>query len=394
MAVLQGARQTGKTTLCTSPWIGTGRTYYNLDDLQTLEIARNDPRSLWESSPQVTLDEIQHAPELLAAVKLAVDQDRRPGRFILTGSANLLFMRQVSESLAGRAVYLKLPTLTWAEVERVPAGATIQALMTAERLEDAWSVVRDAVAHPRRPLHDAMLHGGYPEPALTFRDESRSLWCRGYLTSYLERDLREVAAVEDVISVRKMMQWIAANPGWLANVAGLAREIGISENTARRYLGHLETTFQILSVPPFFRNRGKRVVKARKIYWSDTGLGTYLAGIHDTATLAREQGRWLESWIAIHLAAWCDLQVPPVQLHHWRTSAGREVDFVLERGRTLLPIEVKSSRQILSRDLLGLESFLALHPEAPFGVVACQCDAPTQLRSNILALPIASLLLT
>ncbi len=396
VVVVHGARQTGKTTLCQTPEVGDGRRYLSLDDLDVLEAARKEPASLWAGADRVTLDEVQKCPELLSAIKLEVDRRPQPGRFLLTGSANLLLMKQVSESLAGRAAYLPLPPMLWSEIERRPHISTLTDVLESADAATAIKVVESRKVIPNRRLSAAIAAGGYPGAALLDNPNSHYRWFENYVQTYLERDLRDLSVLENLLEFRLLMRLVAARPGSLQNAAVLGREARLSAPTTRRYLAIMETTFQYLRIPAFSLNRGKQLVKSPKIYWSDTGLGRFLEGGGEFASPipGPSFGPWLEAWIAIHLQALTELILPRPRLYHWRTNHGVEVDFVLEWKRKLLPIEVKSARQVASSDLSGLETFLALHPEAPFGVVVCQREEPMLLRSNILALPVETLLLT
>ena len=394
VVVLHGARQTGKTTLATLPEVSGDRAYLTLDDFETRDLAQRDPDALFIGRGHVTLDEVQREPDLLIAVKRAVDAGRRPGRFLLTGSANLLLMRRVSESLAGRAVYFQLPGLTWAEVEGREFGRNL-AVLVRERSVEAVLCGLEPAPPPARPLSEAIMAGGYPVPSLSPDAGFRTRWFDGYMQTYLERDLREFSATGNLIDFRRLMQIAAGRNGALANMASLSRGAGLSPATARRYLGTLEVSFQLLRIPAYAVNRGKRLVKAPRLFWSDTGLAAHLAGIFDAGTLreGREWGAWLENWVCIHLLAFASLQTPRISLCHWRTAAGEEVDFVLESGRTPLPLEVKATARPRGDDARGLNAFLASYPEAPFGILACGCSEPHALSSRVLALPVADLLL-
>ena len=394
VVVLQGARQTGKTTIATLPEVAEERVYLTLDDLQTRELAQREPDALFLGRDRVTLDEVQREPDLLLAVKRAVDAGRRPGRFLLTGSANLLLMRRVSETLAGRAVYCQLPGLTWGEIEGREFGRNL-AVLLQERSPEAVLSNLETAPPPDRALHDAILAGGYPVPTLHSDQTFRTQWFDGYVQTYLERDLRDLSATESLVDFRRLMQITASQNGRLANAASLARDAGLSPATTRRYLGHLEVSFQVLRIPAYAVNRGKRLIKAPRLFWSDTGLAAHLAGIFDAQTLrqGREWGAWLENWVGVHLTAFASLHIPRLSLCHWRTAAGHEVDFVVESGRALLPIEVKATARPRRDDARGLDAFLDNYAEAPFGVLACNCAEPHALSSRVLAIPIADLLL-
>ena len=395
VVILHGAMQTGKTTLAQTPSIGQDRAYLTLDDLDALDLARRDPAALFLGRERITLDEVQRQPDLLLAIKADVDRRRTPGRFLLTGSANLLLMEKVAENLTGRAVYFHLPPLTWAEMERRGFGRVLDVLLERPSLEEVLTGLDGAPVNPSRPLPAAVFAGGYPVPSLSNDVSFRSRWFDGYVQTYLERDLRDLSATGHLIEFRRLMQMCAAHNGTLLNIASLANDAGLSPATARRYLNLLEISFQITRIPAYAVNRGKRLIKSPRMYWTDTGLAAHLAGIFSEETLARgrEWGTWLENWVGIHLMVYASLKSPRVSVFHWRTSNGHEVDFVVEAGKRLLPIEVKTTSQPSGKDLRGLDVFLDTYPDAPFGVVACQCERPAALSSRALALPITSLLL-
>jgi predicted AAA+ superfamily ATPase len=396
VVILQGARQTGKTTLAHTSPIGQNRTYLTLDDFEVMDIARRDPAALFIGRERITLDEVQRQPDLLLAIKVDVDQHRAPGRFLLTGSANLLLMEKIAESLAGRAVYCLLPPFTWAEIEQRPFGHTLDLLLQLTSLDAGIPHLESGAYKPRRPLPTAIFAGGYPVPTLSEDPAFRTQWFDGYVQTYLERDLRTLSATDNLLEFRRLMQMCAVHNGTVLNIASIAHDAGLSPATARRYINLLETSFQVVRIPAYAVNRGKRLTKAPKLFWTDTGLGAHLAGLFTEGTLlhSREWGHWLENWVGLHLMVYSDLHSPRPSLSHWRTSHGQEVDFVLEVGRRLLPIEVKATPRPSGRDLRGLHTFLDSYPEAPFGILACQCDAPVLLSSRILALPISHLLLS
>ena len=395
VVVVHGARQTGKTTLVQGSPICQGRTFLSLDDFDVRDVAQSDPTALFIGRDCITLDEIQRQPDLLLAIKADVDRQRQPGRFLLTGSANLLLMERVADTLAGRAVYFSLPPLTWAEVEERGYGRTLDILIEQETIDQVGRALPASVPEPNRPLQEAVRAGGYPVPALAADAGFRARWFDGYVQTYLERDLRQLSAIDQLMEFRRLMQLCALQNGRLLNTASLAADAGLAAATARRYLNLLEISFQVTRVPAYAVNRGKRLVKAPKLLWTDTGLAAHLAGLADSDSLVRgrEWGFWLENWVGNHLLVWAGLRVPRLNITHWRTSNGREVDFVIETGRRLIPVEVKATPRPSSRDLAGLNAFLDTYETASFGVVACPCPAPKVLSSRVIALPLNLLLL-
>lgn len=351
--ILMGARQTGKSTLVQAHPALTRHRYVTLDDLAFRELATSSPRDLVRLADQMTIDEVQRAPEVIIAVKQAIDEDRprQKGRFALTGSANLLLMRGVSESLAGRAGYVTMWPLTRRErLGRGTAGAWT-ALVEAPFVR--WrKIVADASAG-RASWRLEASRGGYPVPAHELDSaEDRFLWFDGYVSTYLERDLKDLAAVESLVDFQRFMRAVCSRVGNLANQTDIARDIGVSQPTIHRWLNLLETSFQLIRLEPYSVNRTKRLVKSPKLYWSDTGLALHLAG-------GEPSGAHLENLVLMDLVAWREGLVPRPEVLFWRASTGEEVDFVIElpRGGRLLAIEVKTTRRPGPRDAANLRTF-------------------------------------
>jgi len=394
IVALIGARQTGKTTLVRARQIGKNRAYRTLDEYDTLDIAKRDPAAFLQGARDITVDEVQRAPELFSAMKVEVDRDRRPGRFLCTGSANLLLMKQISESLAGRAVYLSIPPMTWAEIEGVKLAEVLGDALSARKPEELLRVITRA-PKARLSLADAVARGGYPVPCLSDDPSFRARWYDGYVATYLERDLRLLAAIDDLIGFRRLMQAAALRNGSPLNIAQLAQDSGIPPTTARRYISLLEISFQVWQLPAFTINRGKRLAKAPKLLWLDSGLAAHIAGFQDAQILAsgRSWGFWLESWVGHHLKTWASMKAPRPELSYWRTSDGREIDYVVESGQTLLPIEVKAGSRPTGADIRGLETFLDLYPKAHLGLLVCTCKEPIAISGRVVAIPIQDFLL-
>jgi predicted AAA+ superfamily ATPase len=392
VVVLHGARQTGKSTLALSATLAKNRMYKTLDDFDNLEMADQDPQRLLEGGELLTLDEIQRKPKILLAIKREVDRKRKAGRFLLTGSANILLMKEVSETLAGRAVYVHLPPMVHGEIESRPFGRNLDMLFRAKNSQEAAASFEGSAGGIDFP--EAVYSGGFPVPALLCTPDERSSWFDGYIQTYLERDLRNLSAIANLADFRRLMRFAALRNGGLLNQANLARDAGISSATAHRYLSLLDVTFQITKIPAFKRSRAKRLIKAPKLFWNDTGLAARLAGFASVKELesAPEWGAWLENFVFVHLKAFADLVSPPLVLSYWRTASGQEVDFILESPRRLLPIEVKATSHPGLDDARHIEAFLEDNPKAGIGVVACRCRRPKILAPSLLAVPIGMLL--
>jgi len=349
VVVVTGARQTGKTTLANT--LGPGRRYLSFDDLDVLEQAERDPESLLVELP-VTLDEVQRAPDVLLAVKRRVDKAREPGSVLLTGSANLALMHRVSESLAGRALYLDLPPFCPAEWRGDGVESTgIDALFKEEFSTADW---------PRGEIDWAnwVSLGGFPDVLKASNDTARDLWFAGYVQTYLERDLRQLSNVGSLVDFQRLMRLLAAQTARVLNQSNLARDVGLPQPTTHRYLNLLETGCLITRLQNYQRSAGKSTAKARKVMWRDTGLAAWLAGVHGRNVAERaDAGFWLEQVVFQTLQSWAALDVTR-RVHFWR-QGDAEIDFVLEQRGEIVGVEIKTTRRIGSDDLRGTRAFQA-----------------------------------
>jgi hypothetical protein len=382
VTVLTGARQTGKTTLTQA--LEPARTYFTLDDVGILDQAERNPDSLLSTRP-VILDEVQRAPQILLAVKRAVDTSRRAGDFILTGSANLLLMKQVAETLAGRAIYLDLPPFCPTEwQERKGALSPLDRLFAPDF---DWREWPDEPGDWTRWL----LRGGFP-PALEIASEAdRGLWFAAYVQTYLERDLRQLSAISSLPDFQRLMMLAAQRTGKLLNQADLARDAALSHPTAHRYLNLLETGCMITRLRPLATNPTAALVKAPKLLWTDCGLAAWLAGIRSSADVAArmDSGFWLEQTLFQTLETWRSLDPQQRKLHFWRSRSGHEVDFILEEAGKFVALEIKASSQVTASDATGIRAFredLKRKSSLVRGVVLHSGKA-RPLEEGILALP-------
>jgi hypothetical protein len=380
VVVITGARQVGKSTMLRAEFADYA--YLTLDDYAVLEQARLDPQSLWQDHDKVIIDEAQRLPELFLAIKLAVDQSERRKRFILSGSANLYLMEKVTESLAGRAVYVDLLPMTYGESHGITAPANFRTLW---QTDSPLSIA----ASPEDDLPTVMLRGFMP-PVMTLESPRAVLtWLDGYVKTYLERDLRELSQVESLIDFRRLMQCLALRTGNILNQADVAKDCGLSHATAHRYIKLLEVSNIISRVPAWYASRSKRLVKSPKVYFLDPSLSIFLSGYTDRDALvnSREVGGYFETMVYLHLRALCELMTPQAHAYYWRTSTRREVDFVLEHGRSILPIEVKLARRPTSADAANMLAFLDEHPQATHGVIVHGGDELFRLHSKVVAVP-------
>lgn len=381
VVVVTGARQTGKTTLVSELLPGR-RTYRTLDDLDVRALAERAPDELTERPGRLVLDEVQRVPELLLAVKRAVDRDRRSGRYILTGSANLLLMRRVSESLAGRAGYLTLWPMT--RRERLGRGAAGSWSGLYDHHCEVWPDILMAEDTEPADWREAASRGGYPVPAVVQPDPAdRAIWFDGYVRTYLERDLQDLSAIDSLVDFRRLMGAACHRLGQLVNQTELGRDVHLAQPTVRRWLNLLETSYQLVRLPAYAVNRSKRLIKTPKLYWSDTGLALWLAG------LARPNGAHLENLVLADLLAWRDgtvLNRP--ELFYWRTVNGEEVDLVVERASELIAIEVKATTRPRASDAAHLRTFRDEYGHAVRGCLLLHGGQETTwLGPRILAAP-------
>jgi predicted AAA+ superfamily ATPase len=382
VTVVTGARQTGKTTLVKS--LSPSRAYFTLDEVGVLDQAERHPDALLSSRP-VTLDEVQRTPPLLLAVKRAVDERRQAGDFLLTGSANLLLMGRVADTLAGRAIYLELPPFCPAEwQQRKDALSPLDRLFATDFDFREWPA--EAGDWPAW-----LLRGGFP-PALAFASDSdRALWFSAYVQTYLERDLRQLSAVSSLPDFQRVMALAAHRAGRLLNQADLARDAGLTHPTTHRYLKLLETGCLITRIRPFATNPSVALVKTPKLLWTDCGLAASLAGIKTPAeaTSRPDAGFWLEQTLFQTLQTWRALDPLQRRLHFWRDRPGHEVDFILEQSGKLVALEIKTGSTVTSSDAGGIRAFrdsLKKNQNLVRGVVLHAGQA-RPLDTGILALP-------
>lgn len=378
--VVTGARQTGKSTLVAERIPGPRR-YASLDDLDVLDAARRDPEALVGGSGAVTLDEVQREPGLLAAVKRAIDRARTPGRFLLTGSANLLLMRRISESLAGRASYLTLWPMTRREQRGGGRAGRWGELLAAR--DEEWPALLAADDAQPEDWRALARRGGFPTPALHMKSaKERAIWFDGYVRTYLERDLQDLAAISALPDFRRLMRAACLRLGQLVNQTELGRDVGLPQATVHRWLNLLETSYLLVRLPAYTVNRTKRLIKAPKLYWGDTGLALHLGGQEEPA------GAHLENLVLHDLLAWRDAQLERPEIGYWRTASGEEVDFVIEVGGMLLPIEVKASARPRLSDARHLRSFRQEYGKtARAGLVLHTGSTIGWLAPDVLAVP-------
>jgi uncharacterized protein len=384
VVVVMGARQTGKSTLVRSHPVFGKYPYVTLDNSDIREQAAADPAGLLARAPQLVIDEVQRDPDLILSLKEYIDNQprRTPGQFVLTGSANLLAMRKVRESLAGRASY----TTLWPMTRRERLGFGTAGLWDEYQTHpfSEWYAIANASPNPQDDWHTLVSMGGYPTPALDCGTAAaRAIWYQGYIDTYLDRDLQDLASIANRTDFRRLMRVAALRLGALVNKTEWGRDAGIPPTTVDRYLDLLETSYQLVRIAAYSVNRAKRLIKSPKCYWSDTGLAMYIAGE------VEPNGFHLENMVLCDLLAWRDSVAQRPSIMHWRTTAGDEVDFVIELpDQTLIAIECKGGTRPGHNDAAPLRSFIAEYGSKVRGALLLHGGTETyKLGDRILATP-------
>lgn len=387
VVMLNGARQTGKSTLAKSliseKHIGC---YVTLDDASVLAAARHDPTGFISGLGESTIiDEIQRAPELFLAIKADVDRNRKPGRYLLTGSANVLLLPRLSESLAGRMEIFTLWPLSQGEFGGV--RERFIDIMFAEQLTYSAPIAADT----EKTLIERSIKGGYPEAAARGSESRRRAWFGAYITTILQRDVRDIANIDGLTAMPRLLSMLATRSTSLLNYSELSRTTGLPQSTLKRYMALFETIFLIDHLPAWYSNLGKRLVKTSKLVMNDTGLLATLLGVN-SARLEDTPlcGALIENFVIMELnkqISWSDTK--PAMLHY-RTQAGQEVDVVLEdnAGR-IVGIEIKSSKSVGGQDFRGLQSLAEASGNSFLrGIVLYSGKENLSFGSNLIAMPV------
>ncbi len=389
VVLLNGARQTGKSTLARSVAEARAAPYLSLDDPTVLSLARSDPFALLSGQDGlVVIDEVQHAPELFPAIKRLVDVDPSPGRFLLTGSANIFLLPKLAESLAGRIEILPLYPFSQSELAASPANL-VDALFSGA----GWSL--EIWATSRSDVCLRIIAGGFPEVVGRAASERRNAWFRSYIAALLQRDVRDLANIDKLTDLPRLLSLLAARTGSLMNIAEISRAVGIPHTTLQRYLSLLEATFLFQPLPAWSANLGKRLVKSPKVHLLDTGLAVYLRGATDAGALGRspDLGPLLESFVVQELRKQIGWSRQAASLWHFRTATGGEVDLLLETpdGR-IAGVEIKSASSVTASDFKGLRMLSdAVGKRFVVGVVFYLGEQSMPFGAGLYALPVSVL---
>ena len=391
VVLLNGARQTGKTTLVQKVASELSLRYVTLDDATILSAAATDPQGFIRGLGQrAVIDEVQKAPSLFPAIKLEVDSDRQPGRFLLTGSANVLMLPRMSESLTGRLEIISLMPFSQGEL-RDKEEMFIE-LLFAPSIDPPFLAAKyeaDSV------LSELIVKGGFPEIQKRISEKRRQSWFSSYITTILQRDVRDLSNIDGIIDMPRLLSLLASRIGGLLNASELSRSAGIPTSTLKRYIALLEATFLYQPRPAWSVNLGKRIIKSPKIQMVDSGLVCHLAG-YDAGRLDEDatfRGHALECFVAAELQKQISWSKMNVSAYHYRTVTGQEVDVVLESSQgSLVAIEVKSSASVSKKDFRGIESFAeTVGKRFLRGVVLYAGNQAVPFGKSLYALPIFSL---
>lgn len=378
---VMGARQVGKSTLCREIAEARGFSMLTLDDNAVRRQAREDPLGLLDAAADrgAYIDEVQRAPELLLALKAVVDRDRRPGRYLLSGSNQPQLRGAVGDSLLGRTAYRTLRPLTLSEMrftEQLPGWSF---LFQDDETSMRHELDRRAELNGANDWRSAVTTGGFPTATQLPANQRRRL-LDDYIAVFTSRDVREVLHVESTERFESFLRLAAARTGQILNVSDMAKDLGAKVTTLRRWLDALLRSHLVELLPPYLRNTAQRIIKAPKLILVDSALALV------AAREVEPTGFHLETLIASDLLVWRD-HAPGRALYHWRTQSQQEVDFIAEEGGRLLPIEIKTSSSVATSDARHLRTFREHHPAAVRGMLLSTDPRIRSLAPGIIAAP-------
>ena len=351
--VISGPRQSGKTTLLKN-FVKTG-SFISLDDPNFRSLISENPLDYLDSLKKpVVIDELQYMPELAQFIKILIDRDRTPGNWYITGSQQFSVMRSISESLAGRAAILSLPTFTYSERK----------------------IQKDLIPF--------LLESSYPEPLL-YKSVNTDLWYSSYLQTYLERDVRSLMNIDNLRDFEQFIRLLASRTATQLNYSSFANDLGISVPTVKRWISILEASYIIYLLPPFYKNYGKRLIKAPKIYFLDPGLVNFLVGIKDETFLLNGPmaGAIFENAIISEMVKKEYAKGIKPEMYYWRSQSGKEIDLIMPVNGEITPFEIKLSSTIKPLFYKNLQYWLNLSGQNNNGYLLTNCSKKLPLPPNI-----------
>jgi predicted AAA+ superfamily ATPase len=391
--LITGARQVGKSTLSKAlikkTWAAS---YITFDDRAVLDAALRDPDGFIKSMPTpAIIDEVQRAPDVLLSIKRTIDHSRKTGQYLLTGSANILTLSKISETLAGRVAVHNLYPFSWTEILDLPLPTILKDLFECREVKDLIKkLFMPLKPDYQKKIEKRILIGGYPPAVLIDSDNTRREWFSSYCQTYLERDLLNIQSIENLPDFNRLLALAAFRTGRLLNLSDFSRETGLPFTTLRRYMNLLEVTYQVFRLHPYFANIGKRLVKMPKLYFSDTGMACHLTGADSISSLNAQGniGALAETWVAAELLKLLTVSGHNLRLYFWRTQAGQEVDFLIEKGREMVAVEVKWGQRIDNRDIANLKQCgQSLKSRLRLSVILYGGTEIVPLGHNVIAVP-------
>ncbi len=389
VTLIHGPRQSGKTTLVKNFGEIYGYSYHTFDDQETRLIAKKDPKGfISDCSPLTIIDEIQRVPELFLTLKQSVDINRKPGRFIVTGSANLILIPELADALVGRMELLRLHPLSQQELEQTKYTPFLEKLFKGEfKLEKCQRLGSN--------LRDRIVGGGYAPALARPANHIRSNWYHNYLDSIILRDVLNLSKIQSVEILPLLLTAVVNLTAQLFNVSALSQKLQMNRNTLSDYLTLIQHQFLIERLPPWHTNRMKRLIKTPKIHFGDTGLACSLIGANASGLQSNPNllGQLVESFVFQELRRQASASVERYQFYHFRDRDGIEVDMIIERGAfELVGIEVKSGATIFDSDFKGLRKIKSAHPDKfKFGAVLYDGETCASYGDNMFIIPIRKL---
>lgn len=391
--LINGPRQAGKSTLTQAPEIlKQGRHYLTFDQPSFVTAAKNDPEGFIAGLPEkVTLDEVQHVPEIFSCIKASIDRHRQPGRFLLTGSANVLFLPQLSDSLAGRIEILTLWPFSQGELQHKKEDF-IDPLFS-NKPHFLTQPISKKINHTA--LFEKILTGGYPPLITRTVPARRRAWFKSYLTTILQRDVRNFSDIADLNALPRLLAATAARSGGLLNFTDLGRSLMLPQTTVKRYFTLLEATFLVQLLRPWSTNLGQRIIQTPKPYLTDTGLLAHMLGLTTDRLMLDPSlaGSVMENFVFMELLKQATWSKQKPEFYFWRTASGQEVDLLLEdqNGR-LIGIEIKAGATLTAKDVRGLQTLSALAGKRWIrGIILYTGSEIIPFGKNLHAIPISYL---
>ncbi len=384
VVVITGMRQTGKSTFLKEQVELHGRKYITLDDFAQLAAAKENPDTFVESDIPLIIDEAQRCPELFIAIKRAVDRKRIPGQFILSGSANFLLMKNISESLAGRAVYFNMHPFNRRELNRQTAELPFIRRFFENQEIGSCNEIESI------PLEE-IARGGMPSVCLgDFKDSTH--WFNGYEHTYLDRDIRDLGRIGDIIPFRGLLHLAALRTAGILSISDLGRDARLKSTVVTNYLSLMEISCIFYRLAPYLKNPASRLIKSPKFYLGDSGLACFLAEVEGLTADNPLKGAMVETYVAQNLVSILHSTWPRASIYFWNIQGRHEIDFIIESGSRCIAIEVKSGARWEKEDLASLKTFMADSPQCIAGILAYNGTTPVRLGDRLWAIPLAMLL--